>query len=140
MKSSFVENPASPSWDEFETEIRRVGISDINAAVEYVAQTIEQYYSVKGETSIVFWYDNLARAISSNDNISHNDLHGGNVMRNADGEFEPDSLIMIDWDLASYGYRAFDIAYHFHKWPIYPTEGRMSTKFYEIRTIIGIDS
>ena len=54
-------------------------------------------------------------------------------MRN-DGEvFDSDSLIFVDWDLAAYGYRAFDIMYHLHKWPVYPTSGKFYMKLlYEI--------
>ena len=60
-----------------------------------------------------------------NNFFSHSDLHGGNLMRN-DGEvFDPDSLILVDWDLAAYGYRAFDIMYHLHKWPTYPSNGNV---------------
>ena len=46
-------------------------------------------------------------------------------MRNEDGDFDPESLIIIDWDNAAYGYRAFDILYHWHKWLVYPNQSKI---------------
>ena len=51
-----------------------------------------------------------------NSNLSHNDLHLGNIMRNAEGDFDPNRLIFVDFDLAAYGARAFDINYHTSYW------------------------
>ena len=47
---------------------------------------------------------------------SHNDLHLGNIMRNAEGDFDPNRLVFVDFDLAAYGARAFDINYHTSYW------------------------
>ena len=46
----------------------------------------------------------------------HNDLHGGNIMFNKEGDFDPSSLTFIDWDQAHYGYRAFDLLYNMANW------------------------
>ena len=48
--------------------------------------------------------------------LSHNDLHLGNIMRNVEGDFDPNRLIFVDFDLAAYGARAFDINYHTSYW------------------------
>ena len=37
--------------------------------------------------------------------MCHNDMHRGNVMRNKDGELNPDEIILVDFDAAQYGYR-----------------------------------
>ena len=37
--------------------------------------------------------------------ICHNDIHRGNVMRNRDGELDPEEVILVDFDAAEYGYR-----------------------------------
>ena len=37
--------------------------------------------------------------------MCHNDIHRGNVMRNKDGELNPDEIILVDFDAAQYGYR-----------------------------------
>ena len=37
-------------------------------------------------------------------------------MRNAEGDFDPNRLIFVDFDLAAYGARAFDINYHTSYW------------------------
>ena len=43
--------------------------------------------------------------------ICHNDAHGGNIMRNKDGEVDYDSIILVDFDQAGYGFRMWDIQY-----------------------------
>ena len=48
--------------------------------------------------------------------LSHNDLHLGNIMRNIEGDFDPNELVFVDFDLAAYGARAFDINYHTSYW------------------------
>ena len=37
--------------------------------------------------------------------MCHNDIHRGNVMRNKDGELNPEEIILVDFDAAQYGYR-----------------------------------
>ena len=37
-------------------------------------------------------------------------------MRNVEGDFDPNRLIFVDFDLAAYGARAFDINYHTSYW------------------------
>jgi len=43
--------------------------------------------------------------------MCHNDLHPGNIMRNKNGEFDPNELIFVDFDNAAYGFRIFDVLY-----------------------------
>ena len=35
----------------------------------------------------------------------------GNIMRNKDGDFDPNELIFVDFDQAAYGFRMFDTLY-----------------------------
>ena len=49
---------------------------------------------------------NLLRVV-----ICHNDVHQGNVMRNKDGELQLDSIILVDFDQAGYGFRVWIIMY-----------------------------
>ena len=37
-------------------------------------------------------------------------------MRNVEGDFDPNRLVFVDFDLAAYGARAFDINYHTSYW------------------------
>ena len=65
----------------------------------------------------------------------HNDLHGANIMISRfddpiidpiwkEGNYDPDSLQVIDFDNSEYGYRAFDFEYFLAKWPYPgPTDG-----------------
>jgi len=41
--------------------------------------------------------------------FSHNDAHGGNMMRDKNGT--ADTITLIDFDLTGYGFPAFDWAY-----------------------------
>ena len=53
------------------------------------------------------WTENLIRNYYQDEEIavvSHNDLHAGNMMMDKN-DTTADSLILIDWDLAQYGYR-----------------------------------
>ena len=64
------------------------------------------------------WVEGLVRGSNSSIVFSHNDLHGGNIMAriNEDGSYDPDSIQIIDYDNAEFGYRAFDFEYHFSHW------------------------
>lgn len=54
--------------------------------------------------------------------ICHNDLHNNNIMiKDGAGGIE-DRMIFIDYDNAAFGFRAFDLAYHFGHWVKWPTE------------------
>ena len=68
------------------------------------------------------------KMIKKNAILSHNDLHLGNIMRNVEGDFDPNRLIFVDFDLAAYGARAFDINYHTSYW--LPDWGELQ-KFFE---------
>ena len=37
--------------------------------------------------------------------MCHNDIHRGNVMRNKDGDLDPEQVALVDFDAAQYGYR-----------------------------------
>ena len=37
--------------------------------------------------------------------MCHNDIHRGNVMRNKEGELDPEEVVLVDFDAAQYGYR-----------------------------------
>ena len=37
------------------------------------------------------------------------------------GDFDPESLTFVDFDLTAYGFRTWDILYHMTKWPKEPT-------------------
>jgi len=56
----------------------------------------------------------------------HNDLHQGNVMAdfNENEEILADTLQLIDFDNAAWGYRAFDIVYHFVHYTFYPVDAK----------------
>jgi len=49
----------------------------------------------------------------------HNDFQEGNILlKNGGGDFETTKLSVIDFEYASYNYRAFDIANHFCEWTL----------------------
>lgn len=60
-------------------------------------------------------------------NFSHNDPHNGNIMIDNDenDNLRPDTMMLIDFDNAAWGYRAWDIDYYFSKWPVWPTTAVM---------------
>ena len=37
--------------------------------------------------------------------MCHNDIHRGNVLRNKQGELDPEEIALVDFDAAQYGYR-----------------------------------
>ena len=37
--------------------------------------------------------------------MCHNDIHRGNLMRNKEGELDPEEVVLVDFDAAQYGYR-----------------------------------
>ena len=37
-------------------------------------------------------------------------------MANKEGDFDPSSLILVDYDQAGYGFRAFDLIYNIFNW------------------------
>jgi len=61
--------------------------------VKFVEKLHQGYYDQNPETPV----------------MCHNDIHGGNVMRNREGELNPDEIILVDFDAAQYGYRMWDI-------------------------------
>ena len=62
----------------------------------------------------VDWTEKLIRNYHNDSEIPvlcHNDPHPGNMMID-DDDYTGDSFVLIDYDNANYGYRAFDWAYH----------------------------
>ena len=37
-------------------------------------------------------------------------------MANKEGDFDPETLILVDYDQAGYGFRAFDLIYNIFNW------------------------
>ena len=63
--------------------------------INFTERTLQSYYDQNPERAV----------------ICHNDVHQGNVMRNKDGEIQLDSIILVDFDQAGYGFRMWDIIY-----------------------------
>jgi len=57
--------------------------------------------------------------------ICHNDLHRGNIMYNKEGKFDPDQLILVDYDNAAYGFRAWDLLYNIANWEVSYTQNNL---------------
>ena len=55
--------------------------------------------------------------------FSHNDAHGGNMMRDKNGT--ADTITLIDFDLTGYGFPAFDFAYFLY----YSRQGSLVLNF-----------
>ena len=67
----------------------------LQAEIDFTEKTLQGYYDANPERAV----------------ICHNDVHLGNVMRNKDGELLLDSIILVDYDQAGYGFRMWDIMY-----------------------------
>jgi len=94
------------SYDSLKNEMElELVISDFGEEIDFVFDQVQNYYSQNPEDPV----------------FCHNDLNGGNILRNVLGDFNSSSVEFIEFDQSSYGFRAFDIVYHFDKWPIYPT-------------------
>jgi len=71
-------------------------LEEYNWNIEWIEKLVRDYY--KDEEKAV---------------VSHNDPHAGNMMMDRN-DTTAESLILIDWDLTQYGYRAFDLAYYIY--------------------------
>ena len=78
---------------------------DFWSEVKLVESILHKYYTENPETAV----------------ICHNDPHRNNIMSNREGDFDPDSLILIDFDQAGYGFRAFDLLYNIFNWNHIPS-------------------
>jgi len=61
----------------------------------------------------ILWLENLVRGHFKDEEVtilSHNDAHSSNVMMDKD-DTTGETLILIDFDLAAYGYRGYDAAF-----------------------------
>ena len=61
------------------------------------------------------WITEMVHKSTNEMYLSHNDLHGDNMMIsvNPDGSIDPDTLQVIDFDNAEFGRRAWDFEYYF---------------------------
>ena len=73
-----------------------------------IENLIREYYKDEEEPVLWFLLWNLYSKLFHWKNFSHNDVHGGNLMMDKNGT--ADSAILVDFDLASYGFAALDLA------------------------------
>lgn len=78
----------------------------LQAEIDFTEKTLQTYYDANPERAV----------------ICHNDVHQGNVMRNKDGEVQLDSIILVDFDQAGYGFRMWDILYFLSNLGELPTD------------------
>ena len=79
----------------YSVTLRTLFKEQLQEEINFTERTLQSYYN-----------ENPERAV-----ICHNDVHQGNVMRNKDGEIQLDSIILVDFDQAGYGFRMWDIIY-----------------------------
>jgi len=63
----------------------------------------------------VDWLLSFLKVVDSPVVFSHNDINTGNILVREDGS-NWDPVVFIDYEFASYNFRAFDIANHFNEW------------------------
>ena len=78
----------------------------LQAEIDFTEEILQTYYDANPERAV----------------ICHNDVHQGNVMRNKDGELQLDSIILVDFDQAGYGFRMWDILYFLSNLGVMPTD------------------
>ena len=78
---------------------------ELKSEIDFVEKLIHEYLEENPETPVV----------------SHNDCRERNIMYNKNGDFDPESVIFVDFDLTAYGFRTWDVLYHMTKWPAPPT-------------------
>ena len=88
--------PVTFMWLLRQMEWRMTKLTEqLQAEIDFTEKTLQTYYDANPERAV----------------ICHNDVHQGNVMRNKDGELQLDSIILVDFDQAGYGFRMWDIMY-----------------------------
>ena len=88
--------PVTFMWLLGQMEWRMTRLTEqLQAEIDFTEKTLQTYYDANPERAV----------------ICHNDVHQGNVMRNKDGELQLDSIILVDFDQAGYGFRMWDIMY-----------------------------
>jgi len=85
----------------------------LQAEIDFTEKTLQTYYDANPERAV----------------ICHNDVHQGNVMRNKDGELQLDSIILVDFDQAGYGFRMWDIMYFLSNLGEMPTDEIINESF-----------
>ena len=87
--------------------------SVLSDEIKFVEKTLQNYYTQNPEQAV----------------LCHNDLHEGNIMiTEPTNETEPidlDTLIMVDYDQAAYGFRIWDILYSMSKWGFEPSDAHV---------------
>ena len=73
---------------------------ELDSEIDFVEGIVHAYLAHKPETPVV----------------SHNDCRERNIMFNSKGDFDPESLTFVDFDLTAYGFRTWDVLYHMTKW------------------------
>lgn len=119
-------NPATTWWNtylvsfHFEQLYGALGEEGMKEFFRKVGWTEEQFMEeiLFTERTLQGYYDaNPERAV-----ICHNDAHSGNIMRNTDGDLDPDMVILVDYDQAGYGFRMWDIMYFVGSNGVMPTD------------------
>ena len=85
----------------------------------YGSDSVISFYKMLGWTYEEFraeidWTESLIRNYHNDSEVAvlcHNDGHPGNMMID-DDDYTGESFVLIDFDNANYGYRAFDWSYH----------------------------
>ena len=103
MKHASDKFPGSP---ELIYETVKMNKRDFWTEVKLVEKILQSYYTENPETAV----------------ICHNDPHMKNIMVNKEGDFDPASLMLIDYDQAGYGFRAFDLLYNIFNWNYLPND------------------
>ena len=85
----------------------------LQAEIDFTEKTLQTYYDANPERAV----------------ICHNDVHQGNVMRNKDGELQLDSIILVDFDKAGYGFRMWDIMHFLSNIGEMPTDEIINESF-----------
>ena len=78
--------------------------STFDGEVEFVTKTLQSYYDGHADDKWLV--------------MCHNDPHGGNIMRNKGDPFDPEKLVLLDFDNAGYGFRIWDLLYNMVNWNI----------------------
>jgi len=81
------------------------------AVLDMLGWTEEQFWAEVEFVEKVLQTHTDQNENSTSIRMCHNDLHPGNIMRNKDGDFDPNELIFVDFDQAAYGFRMFDTLY-----------------------------
>ncbi|XP_040570731.1 choline/ethanolamine kinase isoform X2 [Lepeophtheirus salmonis] len=95
-------------------QINDFNIDDVHDIKEKTIASEIMSHDLIGEVN---WFWNMVQRFNSPIVFCHNDLTGGNILvKEEKVGSSDDQIVLIDYEYASYGYRAFDIANHFCEW------------------------